>query len=179
MQLRNVLLAAVILSLHLFTVSVRSTPIFLGAGFVGNLDTSGDLARLNNAIAFRDAVGSDLLPSAVLATGQNKGATTPTGVQIDVTGHQYLMLKWGNTAEFYYVGGDKGILTFTDKNGSSQGLVYYDLFDTSKKPAASGSSLPSITKSVRRVPDQGTTVILLGLSLCVAACVSRRGEATP
>jgi len=125
------------------------------------------------------AVAIDLTPLGVDKSadgGQFKTPSGPTSITLDFSlEHEtYLMLKWGDIDEFFFVGNETGSVTFTSDvhpitpNGPNLhaflGLSHYDLFD----PKRLG----------RSVPDGGSSLVLLGLGLTgVSVMARRRGNA--
>src|SRR5258707_8557728 len=136
-----------------------------------------ELNRLNNAITAYDlatpaslpaALAIDLSPLGIDKTasgGQSLTPSSPTSITLDfsVEKETYLMLKWGDIDEFFFVGNETGLYTFysdvhpinphTHKPNlnSTLGLSHYDLFDAKD--------------AVTAVPEGGSSLLLLGLGL--------------
>lgn len=81
---------------------------------------------------------------------------------VNVTGWDYLMVKWANTSYYYYVG---------DLSGSQ--LVVNDVVTNKKDKEQDGSHYVLFKFTGVTVPDGGFTALLLGLSLSGLA-ISRR-----
>jgi hypothetical protein len=127
-----------------------------------------ELARLNGQIdaynALNPAGGHAPLPDAVLAGAftEDLPDPTPTSYTIDVTGWDYLVMKWGNKNQHYYIGDLTGDQTFNSTvfnkgSGAGLGLSGYSLFN------------PGTTS----LPDGGASLMLLGASLGALGLVRR------
>ena len=89
------------------------------------------------------------------STGQNAGGFTSTTLDFGAGGWDYLMVKWANDAYYYWIGGLTGTHQITNDvvfntNNVAQNASHWRLFNP-----GSGTA----------VPDGGTTVALLGLSM--------------
>jgi hypothetical protein len=95
------------------------------------------------------------LPSVGTDNGQVGNGNGPqTGLTVNLGaggGYDYVLVKWGDIDEFYYIGGMTGAIVINN-NVDGNGESHYDLFSA---PAGSNNS----------VPDNGTTVALLGLAM--------------
>jgi hypothetical protein len=122
------------------------------------------LDRLNGQIDAYNLGGGDHtpLPEAVLpgSVKQDVGGDMKS-FTIDVSGWDYLVLKWGNKDQHYFVGDVTGDQTFDstvlNPSGRGLGLSGYSLFN------------PGTT----RVPDGGASLILLGAGLGALGLIRR------
>lgn len=95
------------------------------------------------------------------STGQIGAAAT--SLSIDVTGWEYLMVKWANDSYYYYVGGLTGTHT-----------VVNDVVFNSRGRAQNASHYRFFTKTqTHGVPDGGSTLLLLGSVLTGIAFLRR------
>jgi hypothetical protein len=135
----------------------------LGQSIGSPADASSILGRLNTAISAYNVANNPDLPTANLIGNFSGSATGVLSIGVDITGWAYIVLKWADTDQFYYVGGDTGTITFNstvfNPNGQPQALSGYTLFDPSP-----GSS----------VPDAASTMLLLGSTLTGLGMVARR-----
>ena len=156
------ILIAILSATVLFSASTQATPINLGQADGSPADLQSALDRLNTAISAYNAVYNPDLPAAVLAGAIAGSATGVTSVNVDITGWAYIVLKWANTDQYYYVGGDTGVLTFNstvfNQNQVPQNLSGYSLYNP----------------GTRTVPDGGFTVLLLGSAVSVLSLMMRR-----
>jgi hypothetical protein len=141
--------------------SAQAIPIDLGTQNGAPADQGSRLNRLNTQIDIYNAANNPDLPDAVLAGSFESGSQTGTTISIDVTGWTYLVLKWSNNDRYWYVGGDTGVISFPstsfNQNNQPQDLSGYSLFNPTS-----------------RVPDAGTTLVLLGGSLIGLGALRRR-----
>ncbi|HVR36555.1 MAG TPA: hypothetical protein VMS21_11965 [Methylomirabilota bacterium] len=117
------------------------------------------LDRLNEQIDMHNASAGDHtpLPEAVLAGSVKEDINENLDLKefsLDVSGWDYLVLKWGGMDQHYYVGDVTGDQTFgstvLNVRGIGLGLSGYSLFN------------PGTTT---RVPDGGISLMLLGAGL--------------
>jgi len=109
-------------------------------------------------------VGSAVPPPSLPAPGVNNGQVVSgngpqTGLMINLgaNSYNYVMVKWGQDDEFYYIGGLTGTITLNnDVNGN--GESHYDLFGGTP----------------RQVPDGGTTILLFGAALSGLGLLRRK-----
>lgn len=168
-------LPALVVAFVVPCLSLHALIIDLGITTGSPSSPTDELSRLNTQIdAYNLAHPSSPLVDAITHQGQVKPPTTsPTSITIDLSGvsYNYIVLKWGNSDQFYYIGGETGPLTFNStvftttggkkKKKVPNGLSHYALFD--------GQS--------RSVPDAGSSMALLGLSLGGLSVLSRRVKA--
>ena len=167
--------------------NASAIPVYLNPpGHVdGNpANPAAELSRLNGAITTYDLATSLSLPAALAidlsplgvdktaSGGQFLTASSPTSITLDfsVEKETYLMLKWGDIDEFFFVGNETGVYTFfsdvhpinphTHKPNlnSTLGLSHYDLFDPKD--------------AVTAVPEGGSSLLLLGLGLIGISAVA-------
>jgi len=78
-------------------------------------------------------------------------------INLGANSYNYVMVKWGQDDEFYYIGGLTGTITLNnDVNGN--GESHYDLFGGTP----------------RQVPDGGTTILLFGAALSGLGLLRRK-----
>ena len=143
-------------------ISAGAVPIDLGQTIGSPADFNSALGRLNTQINIYNVANNPDLPLAVAAGGIGPINATGLSIQLNVTGWTYLCLKWADTDQFYYVGGDTGLLTFNstvfNTDNRPQGLSGYDFFN------------PKSTT----VPDGGSSMMMLGAALTGLSLAVRR-----
>lgn len=104
------------------------------------------------------------LPAVGSTSGHVDLANGPqTGFELDLglVGYAYALIKWGNTTEYYYIGGLTGAVIFNnDVNGN--GASHYSLYNLN----GSGPGAP--------VPEGSNTIALLGLAALGMVAGSQR-----
>ncbi|MGE3310231.1 MAG: hypothetical protein AB7O66_09705, partial [Limisphaerales bacterium] len=116
------------------------------------------------SVAGANVPTTDLPEADGTSTGQIQGGWI--SASIDVTGWEYLMVKWANNAFYYFVGDLTGVHTLLNdvqfnKKGVAQEASHYRLF---------GGTEPLIVPFDRGdpgtpVPDTGMTLALMGVAL--------------
>jgi hypothetical protein len=164
MKTIKTIVAAAILSSAL---AAQAVIIDLGITAGSPASQAHTLSRLNGQINIYNAAFNPDLPAALLAGSTD--TVTPgggTSIALDITGWSYLSLKWGNSEQHYYIGDDSGVVTFNSTvfNENSRrrpalGLSGYSFFN------------PGTTT---KVPDAGTSVLLLGAGLLGIGALRRR-----
>jgi hypothetical protein len=81
---------------------------------------------------------------------------------IDVSGWNYIMLKYSTTFQYYYIEPDTSSWTFT----TTKDLSHYILFSSAKSNALAGSATS--------VPDGGSTLLLLSVALLGLSVVYKK-----
>jgi hypothetical protein len=151
-----------------FGYSVSATPIDLGITIGEPASVEDELVRLQGQIALYNAANDPDLPAAVLAG--NSGELFPpseelTSISLDVTGWQYLKLKWDGKDQFYYIGDDSGNLTFNstvfNDNSQPKALSHYVFYNPTDDDDP-------------HVPDAGSTLALLGFVLAGFGVLRRK-----
>lgn len=94
----------------------------------------------------------------------NQGQTSASGksLSVNVTGYTYLLVKWGNVDELYYVGGVDGLISFSN-DVNNNGASHYDLF--------TGTSPQPQDQQHSPAPEAASTMMLLGGALTSLALV--------
>lgn len=160
MKLKSFLLAAALLS---GLPSANATIIDLGQTIGSPASLSTEVARLNGQIDIYNLANSASLSYATLVGSPAQVNASGTSITLDVTGWSYLLLKWANTDQFYYVGGNSGSLLFNstvlNQNEQPQDLSGYEFFNSAN------------------VPDGGSTAMMLGAALSGLSLVVRRLKA--
>ena len=132
------------------TSDASGTPIDLGTWNrpSGGGSALAQLEFLNSTVlpAYNAAYDPDLEP-ATYATDDIEGPGG-TSFTLALGGYQYLKIKWANQWQYYYVGGDSGLVTFVNgsalnRTGKPQAISHYTFFGPF------------------RVPDRGATLALL------------------
>jgi hypothetical protein len=164
MKMKNVILGIITGAALLFAANVNAAIINLGQADGSPADAQSQLDRLNIQINIYNAANNPDLAAAVLLgalTGQANGSGV-LNINVDVTGWSYLVLKWANTDQFYYLNGATGVVNFASTvfngNGQPQGLSGYSLFNPGRTT----------------VPDGGSSVLMLGAALSGLSLVVRR-----
>lgn len=145
-----------------------AVPINLGITTGQPASIEDALARLNTQIALYNASSvQDLAFAALEGAEKTDVANGAKSFSLDVTGWDFLVLKFGPRNQHFYVGDDTGLLSFTTQFGLSN----YIFFNSVTPPA-----IP--------VRDAGNTVMLTGLAFLALAAygrIARRptGGATP
>lgn len=114
---------------------------------------------LTATLAAGSSVPTAPLPAPGANNGQvviNNGPSSAYTVDLGTGGFNYLMIKWGRSSEFYYVGGLSGDVSFSN-DINENGISHFDLWG--------GDST---------VPDGGTTVLLLGAALSGLGLLRRK-----
>jgi hypothetical protein len=106
--------------------------------------------------------GSSLPPAPLGAPGVNNGQVVISNgpsnaysVNLGLGGFNYLMVKWGQDSEFYDVAGLTGTVSFSN-DINQNGISHYDIWGAGK------------------VPDGGTTVMLLGAAVTGLGLIRRK-----
>jgi hypothetical protein len=165
---KTIVAAAVLTS----ALAAQAVIIDLGITAGSPASQAHTLSRLNGQINIYNAAFNPDLPAALLAGSTD--TVTPgggTSIALDITGWSYLSLKWGNDEQHYYIGDDSGVVTFNStvfnligpphnrRPGPFLGLSGYSFFN------------PGTTT---KVPDAGTSVLLLGAGLLGIGALRRR-----
>lgn len=184
MKYIKTLIAAVILSCTL-SVSAMATVILLPTLDLNSFPSYGDGnvgTQVNKAIASYNAVFLASLPDygvGIVPNAKFGSDEAPLGgLSLDLTlgSYNYIFLHWGGpnidaaykNPQLYYIGADTGTYTFvapwnTEPNPDKQyGLSFYSLY----------SEIPS-----SNVPDNGSTVALLGLTMIGMVALRRKVNA--
>lgn len=170
------LITAAICSLSSSAIIIDLTPLAAPA----QPASSGDaiiLAWVQSGVTNYNTANNPDLPTPVVSDFRNNqndnngfaGSTVfganVTNLNIALMGHQYVALHWGGPAsgaqvnyQVLYVGGEA---SYTANNADQQGLSFYELFN----------------KTDVSVPDNGSTLILLGLGLGLIGFLKRRKSA--
>jgi hypothetical protein len=160
MKLKPFLLVAALLA---WLPSANATIIDLGQTIGSPASPANEVARLNGQIDIYNLANSTSLTYATLIGSPGQVMAGGTSISLDVTGWSYLMLKWADTDQFYYVGSDVGTFTFNstvfNRNQQPQGLSHYEFFNPNS------------------VPDGGSTAMMLGAALSGLSLVVRRLKA--
>jgi hypothetical protein len=102
------------------------------------------------------------VPAGPLALPESAGrfnlATSNTTLDLGTGGFTYIVAKFGQDSEAFYLGGLTGEITLNNLTGNQNGLSGYTLFN------------PGTT----RVPDGGATVALLGAGLLGLGMMRRK-----
>ena len=137
-----------------------------------DLGTFGDanvLTWMNKDIINYNSLNSASLPGAISSGGAalSSSGTGGNSVTIDVTGLGYLFLHWGGQgggwAQLFYIGSATGNFTFDNSNIANS------------QPLVGGLSFARDYGIVNHtVPDGGSTMLLLGMTLSGLTLVARR-----
>jgi hypothetical protein len=103
------------------------------------------------------------LPLATWNSIGDKFSDPVTTISVDVTGFTYLSIKWGDDTVFYYVAGSGEITVPVpdfENSVNGKGASHYNLFGVDEVEIS--------------VPDGGSTLALIGLSLTVLGCIRRK-----
>jgi hypothetical protein len=117
-------------------------------------DANAEMVFLNSTVlpAYNNN-STPILPLATFGTPNINVTGEPLNITLDLTGWSYVKLKWGHNWQFYYIAGETGDREFEstglNQNGGQQALSHYTFFGPSQN----------------RVPDGGSTLMLMGLAL--------------
>jgi len=162
---KNLILSCLAISLAMLASTVTSHAIPINLGQTGGEPASpGDeLTRLDNQISMYDEEHDANLPAGTLTGSPGQVSGSGTAITLNVTGWDYILLKWADTDQFYYLGTTTGNVTFDstvfNNNDQPQALSHYEFFDPVANPS---------------VPDGGSTVMLLGAAMSGLGLVVRR-----
>jgi hypothetical protein len=92
-------------------------------------------------------------------TGSVEVITSNQTINLGAGGYMYVVAKYGNDSEVFYIGGMTGEITLANFTGNQNGLSHYVLFNPAGTPS---------------VPDGGTTMALMGLGFCALGVARRR-----
>ena len=108
--------------------------------------------------------------NAPLAVSGTKTDTSDPLINLGNYRYDWVLAKWGQDSEIYYIGGLTGEIQLNLVNfaAKAHGLSHYVLFNQTVIPA------PLPAPNSIRVPDGGTTVLLLGLGILALGCGTRR-----
>jgi len=123
----------------------------------GGESAADELSFLNNTVL----TAFPALPDATFGTENiNASSGGMTSITLNITGFEYLKLKWDGMWQFYFIGDDTGTQTFNstvfNTNNQPQALSHYTFFNSVDEPGGGGTP---------GVPDGGTSVVLLGAAL--------------
>ena len=128
----------------------------------GGQNAEDELACLNASVipAYNTDNDPDLDP-ATFGTDNINTDDNPLEITLDISGYDYIKLKWDGLWQFYYIGGETGEFTFEstvfNDKGQPQELSHYTFFSPRNG-----------------VPDGGTTLGLLGMALFGLGMLRRR-----
>ena len=159
------LLSGIALGLTILAATLTSHAIPINLGQTGGSPAgpSDELVRLDNQISMYDEAYDANLPAGTLTGSPGQVAGSGTAISLNVTGWDYILLKWADTDQFYYLGTTTGSVTFDSTvfngNNQPQALSHYEFFN------------PYTPTSV---PDGGSTAVLLGAAMSGLGLVVRR-----
>lgn len=169
----SLLALSLLASLSLSAAPIKLYPVGDGVGLSTSLDDATLIPWLGNQITYYNTYNDPDLPTLPLSKiAADVSMNVDNGgksVELDLTGHTYLILHWGNdntygykNLEAFYVKGETtGIFDSPIWDDKSYGLSFYRFYDVG------GDDVPG-------VPDNGSTLILLGLSTLALATIARR-----
>lgn len=165
MKLKQLILSASAgLAVLVIVPFAEAVPINLGQTTGSPASPSDELTRLDGQISSYNSANSASLPTGTI-TGDSGDVTTGSGgtsITVNVSGWDYIVLKWADTDQYYYIGTTTGNYTFNSTvfngNDQPQALSHYALFN------------PVSTS----VPDGGSTALLLGAAMSGLGLVVRR-----
>lgn len=121
----------------------------------------------NDYTLFRPAGAPAMLASVTLATtfaGPNVGGVNPASINLGGFKYDYALFFQASDAWVYYIGNiSPNDAIHWSGSASNPGLSHYYLFNRSEP-----------TPTQHRVPDGGTTVLLVGAGLLLTAFAARR-----
>ena len=172
----NKLTLAAVGALCALTVPAQAVIINLGvfAQPPGGSSPTDQMNYLNNTVlpAYNAANNPDL--ANAIAAGGNldvQVAGGPSSLSVNLSGFEYLKIKWGNFWQYYYTAGETGSSTFQQPlapgGGTTGGASHYDQWHSADLPGTGPG--PGVG-----VPDGGTTVALLGAAFAGLALLRRR-----
>jgi hypothetical protein len=152
---------------------LNASTIDLGQYLNSSSSWSADLTGLNLQINSYNQVNTPSLPTGSFTGGSGSARALNTAVLLDVTGWTYVCLNWGNIEESYYVSGDTGNVAFYEPNNYVNNSGSQDCCSA---PATFVYNY-YIAGHNTSVPDQASTLTLLGLALSGIGLMSRRPKA--